>query len=59
MADTSPQAADWPLTLLDDPGPSRRWLAGLGVSDAERGCRDLADLLGRTRAERPPARQVT
>src|SRR4051812_28946165 len=47
MEQTSPRAADWLLTLLDEPGPARRWLAGLGVRDVDRGSRDLADLLRR------------
>ncbi len=33
------------LGLLDDPERARRWLAGLGVRDVERGWRDLRDLV--------------
>ena len=37
----------WFLTYHGIPEIIERWLAGLGVSDPERGCRDLADLTRR------------
>ncbi len=51
MPEASPASADWFLALFEDPAATRRWLAGLGIRDEERGARDLRDLarLGGTR----------
>jgi [glutamine synthetase] adenylyltransferase / [glutamine synthetase]-adenylyl-L-tyrosine phosphorylase len=42
----------WFLTYHEIPEMVRRWLAGLGVRDPERGARDLADLTRRAGPER-------
>jgi glutamate-ammonia-ligase adenylyltransferase len=42
----------WFLTYHEIPELVRRWLAGLGVRDPERGARDLADLTRRAGPER-------
>jgi [glutamine synthetase] adenylyltransferase / [glutamine synthetase]-adenylyl-L-tyrosine phosphorylase len=43
--------AGWFLTYHEIPELVKQWLAGLGVRDPERGCRDLADLTRRAGAE--------
>ena len=43
--------AGWFLTYHEIPELVKHWLAGLGVRDPERGCRDLADLTRRAGAE--------
>jgi glutamate-ammonia-ligase adenylyltransferase len=44
MANFPLATPDWFFRSLDDPEVCRRWLAGLGVRDPERGFRDLRDL---------------
>ncbi len=41
-AGAGPRGGGW--SAIDDPGRARVWLSGLGVRDAERGYRDLADV---------------
>jgi glutamate-ammonia-ligase adenylyltransferase len=43
--------AGWFLTYHEIPELVKQWLAGLGVRDPERGCRDLADLTRRAGRE--------
>src|SRR5438105_1906952 len=47
MPEESLTTAEWFLLLFEDPATTRRWLAGLGVRDTERGARDLRDLARR------------
>ncbi|MBV8383432.1 MAG: hypothetical protein JOZ63_12555, partial [Planctomycetaceae bacterium] len=49
MADSLFATADWFSTVLEDPEATRRWLAGLGVRDPERGFRNFRDLAERGR----------
>jgi glutamate-ammonia-ligase adenylyltransferase len=56
MAASPYNTADWFETFLADPEPLRRWLAGLGVRDPDRGHRDLLDLVARARDRRLAAR---
>src|SRR5512135_2745759 len=47
MANPPFATSDWFLHTLDDPEACRRWLAGLGLRDPERGSRDLRDMAER------------
>ncbi len=47
MANPPFATSDWFLHTLDDPEACRRWLAGLGLRDPERGYRDLRDMAER------------
>lgn len=51
MSDAPFSNAEWFLLNLDDPEWARRWLAGLGVRDTDRGYRDVLDLARRGRTE--------
>src|SRR2546427_7109934 len=56
MADPPFTTAEWFQTLVDHPESSKRWLAGLGVRDPERGFRDLRDLAAKTKDAHVAAR---
>src|SRR5262245_12688999 len=58
MAESPFATAEWFQTVLDHPETSKRWLAGLGVREPERGYRDLRDLAARTKDTRLAARLV-